>query len=158
MFKTLDEVVALPEIMYNAVSYAVETITFLSVNDEISSNIIIPKNTTEYITGSILIKTAPAIYSMELLVPQDLLEKISADITVPGTESEMTGSIVIDIAMELLNTIAGNLMRNIEMLVGPFILEIPEFEIGKSINKRSFIVKKYIADDNYSLTIAITKI
>jgi len=158
MFKTLDEVDKLSGIIYNSVSNAIETITFISVNDEKDDTVAVSQDIGEYVTGSILIKTAPAIYSMELLIPQDFLEKISADIIVPGTKSEVESSIVIDIAMELLNTIAGSLMRNVEMQVGPFVLEIPEFEIGKPISTRAFIVKRYTAAGNYTITVAITKI
>jgi len=157
MIKTLDEIPALSEELYNSVSSAVETITFLSV--EMPENVVNkPDESGEYIHGSILIKTTPAIYCLELLFPQELLENISNDLTVPGTESEAAGSIVIDVLLELANTIAGSLMRTMEALTGTFALEIPEFEIDKPLSNTAFITQKYIADSNYWISVAITKI
>jgi len=115
-------------------------------------------NNTEYVNGSILIKTAPAIYSFEITAPEALLESISTNITVPGTESATEGGIVIDVLLELVNTISGSLMRSLEPLAGAFTLEIPEFEIGKPVCKDAFIVKEYKVDDIHRIMVAITKI
>lgn len=157
MIETLDKIPTLSEELYNSVSSAIETITFLSVESP-TENDKEPEQNGEYINGSILIKTVPAIYSMELLVPQAFLENIASDIAVPGTEAEEASSIVIDILLELINTISGSLMRNYEALTGLFTLEIPEFEIGKKLSDTAFITQKYIVDDNYRISLAITKI
>jgi len=156
MAKTLDEIPALSQELSRWVSSAIETIVFLSVEEynEGESDV----NSHEYVNGSILIKTAPAIYSFEISAPGALLESISTNITVPGTKSEAEGGIVIDVLLELVNTIAGSLMRNLEPLTGAFTLEIPEFEIGKPVSKDAFIVKKYKVDDTHRITVAITKI
>ena len=157
MVKTLDEIPELAEELYSSVASSIETITFLSVEnpDDVENK---PEESGEYINGSILIKTAPAMYSMELFVPQQLLENISADITVPGTESEAAGSIVIDVLLELVNTISGCLMRTMEPQTGAYTLEIPEFEIGKPLSSSAFITQKYIADSSFWISVAITKI
>jgi hypothetical protein len=156
MFKTLDEIPTLSQELCRGVSSAIETIVFLSVEeygkDENDTN------NNEYVNGSILIKTEPAIYSFEITAPEALLESISTNITVPGTESESEGGIVIDVLLELVNTISGSLMRSLEPLTGAFTLEIPEFEIGKPISQDAFIVEKYKVDDTYKITVAITKI
>ena len=156
MFKTLDEIATLSQKLYDSASQTIETVSFMSV--EIADDDRKSPAAVEYINGSILIKTAPAIYNMELLVPQEFLENISQNLAVPGTDSEAKGYMVIDIVLELLNTVAGSLMRSTEMLVGPFILEIPEFEIGKPISRNAFCIKKYLVDDKHLITVAITKI
>ena len=157
MLKTLDEIAALSEELYNSVSSAIETITFLSVDNPENVGIK-PAEGKEYINGHILIKTLHAMYYLEMLVPQEFLETISADIAVPGTEAEDANNIVIDVLLELVNTISGSLMRTMEAQTGAFTLEIPEFDIGKPLNENAFITKRYIADDNYWISVAITKI
>lgn len=157
MIKTLDEIPALSEELYNTVSSAIETITFLPVEMLRDTNNS-PEKKGEYINGSILIKTAPAMYSLEMLVSQDFLENVSVDIAVSGTGAEEASNIVIDVLLELVNTISGSLMRTMEALTGPFTIEIPEFEVGTKLSKTAFIKQKYIVDNNYRISVAITKI
>jgi len=158
MAKTLDEIPALSQELCRWVSSAIETVVFLSVDEYGEEESGAKGAGSEYVNGSILIKTAPAIYSLEISAPEVLLESVSTNITVPGTESEAAGGIVIDVLLELVNTISGSLMRSLEPLTGAFTLEIPEFEIGKPVCKDAFIVKKYKVDDIYKITVAITKI
>jgi len=156
MAKTLDEIPSLSQELSHWVSSAIETIVFLSVEEYGEGEN--GAEGVEYVNGSILIKTAPAIYSLEISAPEALLESVSTNITVPGTESETEGGIVIDVLLELVNTISGSLMRSLEPSAGAFTLEIPEFEIGKPVSKNAFIVKKYKVDDVHKITVAITKI
>jgi hypothetical protein len=157
MQKTLDEISTLNEKLYDSLSAALENIAFVTV-ERCDGTKGYDKCGGEDINGSILIKTAPAIYSLELSFQQVFLEKISADITVPGTQSESEGNIVIDILLELVNTVSGSLMREMEPITGTFTLEIPEFEIGNSLHSGAFITERYIIDDNYPITLAIRKI
>jgi len=159
MAKALDEIPSLSQELYHWVSSAIETVVFLSVDECNEEESGADDAGAEYVNGSVLIKTAPAmIYSLEISAPGTLLESVSTNITVPGTESDKEGGIVIDVLLELVNTIAGSLMRSLEPLTGAFTLEIPEFEIGKPVCKSAFIVKKYKVDDTYKITVAITKI
>jgi CheY-specific phosphatase CheX len=64
----------------------------------------------------------------------------------------------IDVILELLNTITGNLMRRMEMLTGPFTIGIPEYKIGNETNDNALIVKKYVVDEKNLIKVAITKI
>lgn len=156
MLKTLDEIPTLSEELYNSISSTIENIAFLSLGEAEKDGVENIKG--EFINGSILIKTDPAIYSMEFLFPQELLESISNDVKVPGTISESAGNIVIDILLELVNTIAGNLLRTMEEFVGTFTLDIPEFEIGKPLSRDAFVLKNYTVEDEYQIVAAITMI
>jgi hypothetical protein len=151
----LDEIEELGDELFASMAAALENM-FVSIKkaDENSDD----EKHGEHINGSIWIKTAFAMYSLELLVPEKFLDGIAADIVVPGTDSEAVGSIVIDMLLELANTVSGSLMRNLETRVGEFTLEIPEFEIGKNINKNAFFTDKYITDCDYPITVAMTKI
>lgn len=162
MFKTLNEIeiATLSEKLDDSVSHAVEETTFLSVEDTlaVSDDLNFLETASEYITGNISIKTAPAIYSMELIAAKEFLKNISADIIVPGTDSEGNNNMYIDVILELLNTITGNLMRRMEMLTGPFTIGIPEYKIGNETNDNALIVKKYVVDEKNLIKVAITKI
>jgi len=155
MYKTLDEIPQLGEELYNSVSSTLENLAFQSIKKADDNN---EDEPGEYINGSIWIKTNVAMYSLELLVKADFMESITADIKVPGTESDTQGNIVIDVLLEFTNTVSGSLMRTMEPSIGAFNLEIPEFEIGRKVNKKAFITEKYVTDEGYPITVAITKI
>jgi len=151
----LDEITNLGDELFSSMASALENmfITIKTAGNESGE-----EKCGENINGSIWIKTAFAMYSLELLVPEKLLTDIAADVVVPGTGSETVGSIIIDILLELANTVSGSLMRNLEPQVGEFTLEIPEFEIGKSVNTKAFFKDKYITDSGFPITVAMTKI
>ncbi|MCL1946287.1 MAG: hypothetical protein FWF51_03920 [Chitinivibrionia bacterium] len=160
MYKTLDEIPELADELYASVSASLESMAFLSIikaNDDDKEDE--EKRGEEYLNGNIWIKTDLAMYSLELLVHEDFMEHITKDLAVPGTASETDGNIVIDVLLEFANTIAGSLMRSVEPLTGAFTLEIPEFDVGRKVNKDAFLTEKYVTDgDNYIITVAITKI
>ena len=160
MFKSLDEISAIAEKLNDSVSYAIEELTFLSVENgalvDCSEKDTV-ENTSECVKGSISVKTVSVMYSIELIAAKKFLEGICENMVVPGTDSEAKKDMYIDILLELLNTIVGNLMRKMEMVVGPFTIGIPLHEDEISINESAFVVKKYLVDDNNMITVAITK-
>jgi len=152
----LDEIKELGDELFSSTATTFENMAFVTIVKTSESNAV--EKTGEFLNGSIWIKTAFAMYSLEILVPEEFLNNITADIAVPGTDSESGGNIVIDILLEIANTVSGSVMRNLEDKVGEFTLEIPEFEIGRHANKNAFLTDKYITDTGYPITVAITKI
>jgi len=157
MIKKLDEISTLPEELYKSVSSVIETITFLSVEkpEDVKNK---PAESEEYTNGSVLIKTADSTYLIEVLVPHGFLETISAELTIAATGKKEINEIIADVHLELVNNMAGSLMRKTESLTGTFTLEIPEYAVGKLSNDKAFTKHRYIVDSKYWISVAITKI
>lgn len=159
MPNTLEEIQGLSKELYKSVSSVIETITFLPVEkpEDVEDK---PEKYDENINGSVFVKTDNAVYLVELIVPRFFLEVISDELTIAdnATTPEDINSILVDILLELVNNVAGSLMRKTEELTGIFTLEIPQYAADKPLNDKAFIRQKYIVGNKYWISSAITKI
>lgn len=132
-----------------------ETITFASVEsaEEYNNEIAHPK-TENLFHSSIDIKMdSGECFRMELALATQYVESLVNSVN-PGLDTVDHG-FLIDLSGELINTLSGSFMLQIEPLVGDFKLGLPISQEGIDLSPNAIVEKTYIVDDVNPLYIGI---
>lgn len=143
--------------LLNATQKTFETITFASVENAEKYNGEIPQiDTNELFHSSIDITfSKKECYKMELALSTKYAEALIQSVN-PGLE-DMDHAYIIDLIGEMINTLAGNFMLQIESLTGDFKLGLPVSQEGIGLSDNAILEKTYVVDDVNPLYLGIYK-
>ncbi len=144
------------EQLLQAAQNTFETLTFASVEiADVNGIEHPPLSNLLHSSIDITCMKSSSTYKMELVISTDylrtLISAINPDLENPDTD------VHIDLLGELINTLSGNFMLQIESLIGDFKLGLPVSQEGKNLSEHAIISGTYVVDDFHPIYLGIFK-